>query len=305
MDPACQASGCNCSTQASTKMSPYYMLYARYPVIPPAHVHRFLEDLDLQDVQNASRSVMARVQLAQKIGIMAGKNFKIAQHRDTLRYATIRSGGYLPPIRHFDVGDFAYLKNRVLDGMLQIPAKRGIYRVKKMNPNGAVLLQGKIGSTNYVCNLAPCHLPDIDPTLDPSFASFQSDAVLKLSALLVETRKHLLLQLSCPCRQVQLCNPILSYPHLPGLTKTYQVRSVPLWMRRRRCFSVMGVELDGTPCAYSHHLQQLPRLNGYAQDLCMMGPYNKREACVPVPRCCIPPGVPGVPVPVPGVPGVP
>eukprot|EP00983_Pelagomonas_calceolata_P105866 1159176-Pelagomonas_calceolata.AAC.4 len=24
--------------------------------------------------------------------------------------------------------------------------------------------------------------------------------------------QHLLLQLSCPCRQVQLCNPILSYP---------------------------------------------------------------------------------------------
>eukprot|EP00983_Pelagomonas_calceolata_P118246 1160488-Pelagomonas_calceolata.AAC.9 len=26
--------------------------------------------------------------------------------------------------------------------------------------------------------------------------------------------RHLLLQLSCPCRQVQLCNPILSYPIL-------------------------------------------------------------------------------------------
>eukprot|EP00983_Pelagomonas_calceolata_P035309 1104201-Pelagomonas_calceolata.AAC.1 len=29
----------------------------------------------------------------------------------------------------------------------------------------------------------------------------QSDAVLKLSALHVETQKHLLPQLSCPCRQ--------------------------------------------------------------------------------------------------------
>eukprot|EP00983_Pelagomonas_calceolata_P016920 532543-Pelagomonas_calceolata.AAC.1 len=73
-------------------MSPYYMLYARNPVIPPAHVHRFSEDLDLRDVQNASRSVMARAQLAQKIGIIAGENLKIAQHGDTLRYATIRSG---------------------------------------------------------------------------------------------------------------------------------------------------------------------------------------------------------------------
>ena len=29
--------GYNCSHQASTKMSPYFMLYARHPVIPPAH----------------------------------------------------------------------------------------------------------------------------------------------------------------------------------------------------------------------------------------------------------------------------
>eukprot|EP00983_Pelagomonas_calceolata_P000242 8074-Pelagomonas_calceolata.AAC.1 len=138
-------------------MSPYYMLYARNPVIPPAHVHRFSKDLDLQDVQNVPCSVMARAQLAQKIGIIAGEILKIAQHRDTL---------------HFNAGDFVYLKHRVLDSMLQIPAKRGIYRVKKVNPNGAVLLQGKCGSTlaNNVCNLAPCHLPDIDPTLDPSLA---------------------------------------------------------------------------------------------------------------------------------------
>eukprot|EP00983_Pelagomonas_calceolata_P025683 805206-Pelagomonas_calceolata.AAC.1 len=29
--------GYNCSTQTCTKMSPYYMLYARSSVIPPAH----------------------------------------------------------------------------------------------------------------------------------------------------------------------------------------------------------------------------------------------------------------------------
>eukprot|EP00983_Pelagomonas_calceolata_P007157 233207-Pelagomonas_calceolata.AAC.1 len=89
---------------------------------------------------------MARAQLAQKIGIISGENLKIAHHRDTLRYATIMSGGYLPSIRQFDVGDFVYLKHRVLDSTLQIPAKRGTYRVKKVNPNGAVLLQGKCGS---------------------------------------------------------------------------------------------------------------------------------------------------------------
>eukprot|EP00983_Pelagomonas_calceolata_P030467 956058-Pelagomonas_calceolata.AAC.1 len=57
--------GCNCSTQASTKMSPYFMLYARHPVIPPAHVYRFANDLDLHDLVNASRTVLARAQTAQ------------------------------------------------------------------------------------------------------------------------------------------------------------------------------------------------------------------------------------------------
>ncbi len=43
--------GYNCSTQASTKMSPYNMLFARHPVVPPAHVHKFSEPIDLYDVK--------------------------------------------------------------------------------------------------------------------------------------------------------------------------------------------------------------------------------------------------------------
>eukprot|EP00983_Pelagomonas_calceolata_P049146 1141367-Pelagomonas_calceolata.AAC.2 len=137
---------------------------------------------------------ITRAQLVQKKGIIAGENLKIAQHRHTLRYATIRSGGYLPSIRQFDVGDSVYLKHRVLDSTLQIPAKKGIYRVKNVNPNGAVLLQGKCGSTltNNVCNLAPCHLPDIDPTLDPSLARPDKDLACEVCALMDEEKKMLL-----------------------------------------------------------------------------------------------------------------
>jgi len=96
----------------------------------------------------------------------------VTQHRDTLRYATIRGEGYLPAVRHFEVGDFVYLRRRVLDSTLQIPAKKDIYRVKGVWPNGAVQLQGKCGVTlmNNVCNVAPCHLPDIDPIIDHTLA---------------------------------------------------------------------------------------------------------------------------------------
>ena len=52
---------------------------------------------------------------------MAGK---IVQHRDTLRYATIRGRGYLPSVKEFLVGEFAYLRLRVITSTLQIVAKR-------------------------------------------------------------------------------------------------------------------------------------------------------------------------------------
>ncbi len=37
------------------------------------------------------------------------ENLAITQHRDTLRYVTIRGGGYGPSIRRFYVGDCVYL----------------------------------------------------------------------------------------------------------------------------------------------------------------------------------------------------
>jgi len=97
--------GYNCSTQASNKMSPYHMLYARHPVVPPAHVQKFSEPIDFYDVKAAAKSVLERAEVAQKAGIIAGSNLKIAQHRDTLRYATIRGGGYLPSILFICVGE--------------------------------------------------------------------------------------------------------------------------------------------------------------------------------------------------------
>jgi hypothetical protein len=41
---------------------------------------------------------------------MALENLSIAQHRDTLRYATIRGGGYRPQVRRFRPRDYVYLQ---------------------------------------------------------------------------------------------------------------------------------------------------------------------------------------------------
>ena len=48
------------------------MLYARHPVIPLAHVHKFAEALDLHNVEAATQNVLKRAQLVQTAGIIAG-----------------------------------------------------------------------------------------------------------------------------------------------------------------------------------------------------------------------------------------
>lgn len=81
------------------------MLHARHPVVPPAHAERFAEPIDFDNVDPATRNVRDRAHTARQAGIIAGENLRIAQHQDTLHYATIRGGGYLPSLRQFQEGD--------------------------------------------------------------------------------------------------------------------------------------------------------------------------------------------------------
>jgi hypothetical protein len=49
-----------------------------------------------------------RADLFKHVMLMALENLSIAQHRDTLRYAMIRGGGYHPQVRRFRLGDYIY-----------------------------------------------------------------------------------------------------------------------------------------------------------------------------------------------------
>jgi hypothetical protein len=130
----------------------------------------------------------------QQVGIVAGENLLIAQHRYTLRYATIRGGGFLPAVKQFAVGDFVYLRRRVINSTLQIAAKKEIYRVKQVQDSGAIQLQGKCGVTimNNVCNVARCHLTDIDPEIDHSLAKPDQNLACKICAFMDEEEFMLL-----------------------------------------------------------------------------------------------------------------
>ncbi|BBN09865.1 hypothetical protein Mp_4g23350 [Marchantia polymorpha subsp. ruderalis] len=98
-------------------------------------------------------------------------NLAIAQHRDTLRYETIRGGGYRPSIRRFYVGDYVYLQQTALT-TLDVTAERTILRVREVLPSGVLLLEGRddVVWKDHVRNCAPCHLPNVDGTMDPSLA---------------------------------------------------------------------------------------------------------------------------------------
>ena len=167
----------NCSVQASTKLSPYLMLYAHLPVVPPAIVQRMAEPVDYNDTEAAQQSLRARAQLMEQCAVIAGNNLRIAQHRDTLRYAMTHSGAYKPRLRKFCVGDFVYLRVGQTRNTLEVPAQQVVLRIVELRGSGTAVVQGRCGARMpvHVASLAPCHLPDIDPTLDLSLLRPSAD----------------------------------------------------------------------------------------------------------------------------------
>ena len=166
------ALGYNCSVQSSTKLCPFTIIYATDPVIPPAIKPRFQDEIDLDDPEAAARSVMVRAAAARKNMIIAGGNLATAQHRDRLRYARLRGGGFDPKVRKFEVGDYVYYRNTTARTSLDAVARPEILRVSEVRPSGVVELEGRCGTkiTAHITHVAPCHLPIADHDIDPRLA---------------------------------------------------------------------------------------------------------------------------------------
>jgi hypothetical protein len=164
--------GYRCSVQAATKFSPYKMLYGVDPYIPPAVREKFVDEVDLDDREAAIESILTRSDEMKRACAAAGHNLKIAQHRDTLRYAKMREGGYVPKLRKFEVGDYVYVRQRNDPYTLQTAARPYILRVSEVGKTGTLTLQGKCGRTMKVhCETcAPCHLPGIEGSMNHRLA---------------------------------------------------------------------------------------------------------------------------------------
>ncbi|BBN02223.1 hypothetical protein Mp_2g13720 [Marchantia polymorpha subsp. ruderalis] len=158
--------------QASlASFSPYFLLYGRDPDLPTSIRRESSEVVNLDDPNMWVRVCSQRAKLFRRVMPAAFENLAIAQHRDTLRYATIRGGDYRPSILRFHVGDYVYLQ-QTAPTTLDVTAGRTILRVREVLPYGVLLLEGRDGVVwkDHVRNCAPCHLPNVDGTMDPSLA---------------------------------------------------------------------------------------------------------------------------------------
>jgi len=169
--------GYNASVQASTKFSPFELIYAYRPVVPPGAMTRMEGELDFDDVEAAGASLQQRAEVLKERILVAGNNLAIAQHRDSLRYAQVRSGTFVPRVRRFLEGDLVYVKKPNPPGTLHVKTHPHILQVAKVRSSGVLELRGKCGSVVklHASNCAPCHLAGVDTTMHPELAYIGED----------------------------------------------------------------------------------------------------------------------------------
>jgi hypothetical protein len=145
--------------------SPYFLLYGQNPDLPTTIHRESNEVVNLDDPEMWFRVCSQRVELFRKVMLVAFENLAIAQHRDTLRYAIIRGGGYRPSIRRFHVGDYVYLQ-QTAPTTLDVTTCRTILRVQEVLVSGILMLEGRDGGKTMcelwytgicVCS-RPCYL---------------------------------------------------------------------------------------------------------------------------------------------------
>eukprot|EP00775_Hariotina_reticulata_P000616 gene616-biopygen1270 len=181
-DVAWVSMGYRCSPQRSTGFSPYELLYARKPVVPPAAAEILIPDVDYDNPAAAAQDLVTRKNKLKLHVPAAMENLAIAQHRDQLRYLQSRDPTYKPKLKHFHVGDFVHVQQLQRNSTLQPRAQPVIYRVTEVKDTGVLLLQGKCGRTvsMHMSHCAPCHLPGIDSSIDPRLAEDTEEAVCEI-----------------------------------------------------------------------------------------------------------------------------
>jgi hypothetical protein len=124
--------GYQCSRQRSTGFTPYELMFARPPVVPPAVQDVLKEPLDFDNPEAAEEDLLLRRQRLEVNCPIALGNLAAAQHRDQLRYLQVRAPDYKPKTHRFTAGDYVYLQQNSRNSKLQPRAKDCILRVQSV-----------------------------------------------------------------------------------------------------------------------------------------------------------------------------
>ncbi len=151
---------------SSFHFSLYFLLFGKHPIPPSSVAAQMDQVVDMDSPTTWVRVIAGRVALFKRVMPMAMENLSIAQHWNTLWYAHTRNGSYKPKVRQFDVNDFVYFQWQPND-TLDTSSDHTILRIKAIRPSGVLELQGANECTirDHSKNCAPCHLPNLDPTI--------------------------------------------------------------------------------------------------------------------------------------------
>ena len=119
--------------------------------------------------------VLRRAQALRECCIIAGDNILIAQHREP--YDMPRCGvAVMPPASSTSSPRLLCLRREPSNTAL-MDARPQIFRIVEVRRNGVLLLEGRCSSTftAHLTHVAPCHLPDVDPTQDPRLDTPHAD----------------------------------------------------------------------------------------------------------------------------------
>ena len=170
--------------QASTKFSPFELMYGREPALPGQLKERFADAVDFDGspahIAALVDEMSERAALLQRTMPLCMANLEVAQHRDKLRYARTRDRTYLPTLRRYAPGDLVYL-TRTEKQATQPGTYGDILQVMGFKDSGNLVLEGKDATqiTVGVDRVAPCHLTNIDLRRNPMLATAHEEQDVK------------------------------------------------------------------------------------------------------------------------------
>ena len=203
--------GYNASVQQSTGLCPYQLMHAVPPTIPSSIRERFSAYLNLDDPVLAAQSVYQRSMALQQDVLMAGSNQAIAQHRDQLRYARTRAGGYTAKREQMQPGAYVYLSVNE-PSALELHAHPEVLRVVEVKDSGVLTLQGQCGTLidMHISACSPCHVPVEDAHVYPTLARPPADMACEV-CMMANSEATMLLCDECGTGWHMRClNPPLS-----------------------------------------------------------------------------------------------